>query len=172
MLKLFGAILVLVGSSGYGIRLYLDLRDAISHLRHFKWLLDAFSSEIGYRRLSLPECCKAVCGGCEEPFKTILQETSHSYETDGRCEFAVCFRQKAENGLEKCSLSSEEKDLIKGTFEEMAIYDLEMQLSLLESKKRQLDKYLKKRETEIEEKKKVYTGLGVMVGLLLILILI
>jgi len=172
MLKWIGILLVIGGSSGYGIRLYLDFKDAICHLRHFGWMLDAFSGEVGYRKLSLPECSKIVLKGCKEPFKTILRETCLSYEEEGKYEFSTCFQIRAKENLRKIPLSLEEKELIETTFEEMAVYDPQMQLKSLERKKTQLERYLGKREAELAEKKKVYTGLGVMVGLLLILILI
>ena len=75
-------------------------------------------------------------------------------------------------GLAKVPLTAAEKELLKGLFEEMPIYDPEMQIKLLSGKKQQLERMLLKRENELAEKKKLYTTLGVMAGLLLILILI
>jgi stage III sporulation protein AB len=107
-----------------------------------------------------------------EPYKTIYKEVYRCYEEDGRCNIATCFRNKMAEGLARAPLTASEKEIVEGLFEEMPIYDPEMQIKLLAGKKQQLEKMLLKRENELAEKKKLYTTLGVMVGLLLILILI
>ena len=172
MLKLFGAILILLGSYGYAVALYQELKAGIWHLRYMTGILDNFLSEISYRHLSLPESCKQTAIGCAEPYKGILQRAYQTYERDRDGEFSTCFRAEIERGLRKAPLSLEEKELMAGVFEETTIYDLDMQINVISKKRNQLEKYLRKREQEIAEKKKVYTSLGVMVGLFLILMLI
>ena len=172
MLKVIGVFMIMIGSSGYGMRLYLDLKDGIWHINCFIRLLEVVISEINYRNLSLPECLRMQAEHAGEPYKSIYKEVYRCYEEDGRCDIATCFRSKLEEGLVRVPLTASEKEIVEGLFEEMPIYDPEMQIKLLAGKKQQLEKILLKRENELAEKKKLYTTLGVMVGLLLILILI
>lgn len=172
MLKLVGVCLILAGSSGYGIRLYLDLKEGIRHINQWIWMVEAFISEIECRKMSLPDCLREVAESMAEPYGTLLQGAYKSYEADGRGELAACFRRQIKEGTRQVPLQRQEKEIVAGLFEKMAIYDTEMQIKLLRNKKMQLEKCLVKRESELAEKKKLYTSLGVMVGLLLILILI
>lgn len=172
MLKIIGVILVMMGSVGYGMRLYLDLKDGIWHINSFIRLLEAVISEVSYRNLSLPECLRMQAEHAKEPYKTIYKKVYLSYEEGGRSDLATYFRSGLSEGLAEVPLTVAEKEIVEGLFEEMPIYDPEMQIKLLSGKKQQLERMLLKRENELAEKKKLYTTLGVMAGLILILILI
>lgn len=172
MLRLLGVLLVLAGSTGYGFALYIELNEGLTNVRNVIHMLDAFLSEVGFRRLTLPECCRAISRECEEPYGQILGTIYRTYEIEGRGEFAVCWKVAMEEGLRRIPLSTEEKRVVYNLFEGVAIYDLERQKSILENGKIRMAKFQKKREQEIAEKKRIYTSLGFMAGVLLVLILI
>ncbi len=172
MLRLLGVLLVLAGSTGYGVNLCIELNEGLTNVRYVIHILDAFLSEVGFRRLSLPECCRVIAKESTEPYKSMLSNVYQAYEMEGKGEFTTCWKLEMEKGLKKLPLSAEEKTVILQLFDGAAIYDLDRQKSILESRKVLLSKYQKKREQEIAEKKKVYTSLGFMAGLLLVLILI
>lgn len=172
MIKLLASFLVLMGSTGYGIVLYQEQKERIWHIRYLIQLLSVFLSEIAYRRLSLPDSCRLIADTATEPYKTILTEIYERYENNGRSEFVKCWRFVMSQGMKNTPLSQEERNVLVSLFEEATIYDLDMQKNILESRRTQLEHYLQKRECEISEKKKMYTSLGFMVGLILVLILI
>ncbi|MBQ7360571.1 MAG: stage III sporulation protein AB [Lachnospiraceae bacterium] len=172
MLRLLGALLVLVGSTGYGFALYIELNEGLINARTILYILDAFLSEVGFRRLSLPECCRAISKECETPYSQMLANVYRTYEIERKGEFASCWKASMEEGLKGVPMSMEEKKVVCNLFEGVAIYDLERQKSILENGKMRMENFRKKREQEIAEKKKIYTSLGFMVGALLVLILI
>lgn len=172
MLKVLACLLVLMGCMGYGMSLNRELRDGLWHIRYIVQILESFLSEVGFRKLSLPECCRLIADYSEEPYKTILCRIYERFEINGRSGFVSYWQEEMRKGLSKMPLSKEEKEVLIGLFEETMIYDLEMQKNLLMSRKQHMEKLLQKREREISEKRKIYTSLSFMAGLLLVLILI
>ena len=172
MLKVIGIGLVLMGSSGYGMRLYLDLKEGTWHLRWWIMLLERVMDEVEHQNLSLPECICLELKHASDDYKGMLEEILRKYEMDGRNGISHCFREAVLKRALRLPLKKEEKEIITNLLEELPIYNQEMQIKLLNHKKVQLEKCLLDRERELREKKKVYTSLGVMGGLLLILILV
>lgn len=172
MLRLVGAILVLVGSTGFAIGLCRELKEGLINLRYVIGILDAFLSEIGFRRLPLSECCNSISKELMEPYGQILKGIYFAYEREGEGKFGDCWKREMEKGLSKVTLTKEEREIVIRLFDGEVAYDMERQINILESKKRMLEKNLRVREQEFAEKKRIYTTLGVMAGFLLVLILI
>lgn len=172
MLKVIGVSLILAGSSGYGMRLYLDLKEGIWHIRWWVLMIERLISMINHQNRSLPECVRLEMERHEMPYKSIFLEVYQLYEEGGRSDMISCYRSKLAKEVGGLPLRKIEKDIVVNLLEDFPMYDREMQIKLLQHKKLQLEKCLLEREKELAEKKKLYTTLGVMVGLLLILILV
>lgn len=57
MLKVIGAILVILGSAGFGIVCRQELEQTLHHTTCLKNILELIKSEVEYTKSSLPEAC-------------------------------------------------------------------------------------------------------------------
>jgi len=167
-----GAILILAGCSGLGMVYKTELYEGLRHLRVLREMFEMMMSEISYRRSTLPECCRQIGKNMEEPYKSSLHRVYELSGLQNEMDFCTCWRQELNICLEKIPISSKEKEMVLGFVTNEGLSDYQMQLRSIEQYRDMIDSNIKKREAEVQKQGKMMTGLGIMSGLLLIVILL
>lgn len=171
MLRIIGSILVIGGCSGLGMWYRMELVKGIEHLRKLRELLEMLMSEISYHKSTLPEACRQVGIRLGEPYRSRMIKIHGLLNGQSDMDFKTAWRQEMGACLSQMPISVKEKEMVLGFAENGSLSDYQMQIRTIEQYRDMIDNSVKKRETEIQKQGKMATGLGVMGGLLLVVIL-
>lgn len=172
MLRIIGGILVIGGCSGLGIRYRLELGEGLRHLRKLRELLEMLMSEISYHKSTLPEACRQVGLRMEEPYKSRMIKLHELLNGESEMDFQEAWHRQMGECLSDVPISTKEKEMVLGVACNGSLSDYNMQVRTIEQYRDMIDSNIKKREGEIQKQGRMATGLGVMSGLLLVVILL
>lgn len=172
MLRLIGIFLVIAGCSGMGLKFKSELGSGLWNMRYLRQLLEMMISEIRYNKSTLPECCRQVGKKMEEPYASTLQNIYELLQEYNGLSFAECWEQEMAKCLVRVPISKKERELVLGFASCGGLTENNMQIRAIEQYRDMIDSAIKKREESLSEQGRMATGLGIMSGLLLIIILL
>lgn len=172
MFRIVGALLIMIGCSGLGLAYKEELSEGIKALRVLRNLFEMMMSEISYRRSTLPECCRQVAGNMEEPYRSSLFALYESVGVKKEVDFSSGWHREMSKCMISIPLTTKEKEMVLGFVSSEGLSDVQMQIRAIEQYRDMIDGNIKKRESEFSKQGRMMTGLGVMSGLLLIVILL
>lgn len=111
MLKVLGAVLVILGSTGFGLAYREDLRQTLHHTRCLFMIFELIKSEIAYSKATLPEACRMAGEKMEEPFKSYLSGICEIMRTNKGLPFDRVWKQEMGKCIRDLSLGREDKEL-------------------------------------------------------------
>ncbi len=131
-----------------------------------------FASEVSFGRTTMPECCLKISLSMPEPYKECLSGIFEEAESDSGRDFMEVFAQHIRETLKRMPLeASDLEDFLLFTGHG-GLQDREMQLRLLQESRERIGQTVFLQEKEFARKGGLVTGLGVMGGLLLAVILV
>ena len=170
VLKLLGAVLVLIGGSSMGLCAARELRQRSRTLEQFLAALDQIQAELSFRLTPMPELLQQLGQASEEPLKTFFQTCEGGLSALGEVSFSVVWnralREEALALLPEDRLSLEQLGAVLGR------YDAEGQRTTLESVRVRLSQCLEDARGKQKKMGRVYRTLGVSAGVLCVLLLI
>lgn len=172
MLQIIGAICIVAGCSGMGFYYRGRFHTALWHLRYMKQILEMFMSEIRYDKATLPECCRRIGAVSKAPYGEALIHIYEAMQEDVGISFYETWKETMDKTLADLPLETEERRICSELAENSGIADNLMQLKTLEQRRDLLDTYIKNREENLEKQCRMASGLGVMSGLLLAVLLV
>ena len=172
MLRIIGAICIILGCTGLGLYYRRRFQDALWHLRYMQQILEMFMSEIRYGKATLPECCRQVGTKVENPYKDALLSIHKETEKHNGSSFYEIWQAGMEQALKEVPVTKQEKGIFTEFCSCSKHTDHQMQLRTLEQYRDMLINYIRCREDNLEKQGRLATGLGVMSGLLIAVILI
>lgn len=172
MIKIIGAVLVLVSAYAIGSLLALRVKEQEKWLRDIKTALFLLQGELEYRQIPLPEALELIgrrhCGRLAAFFRVLAEELK---KKDG-IHLKELWRQVAEPALRDCPLSKEQKE----EFAELGLYFVEADK---ETRKNSLDFYLNRLEEDIvklretgSDKAYLCRTLGMLGGIFLLILVL
>lgn len=171
MLKLAGACMILTGCFGLGVWYRRQFTGRVRALRMMCDTLNLLCSEIRYGRGTLPECCENVAdrltGALGNAFRRIGEKMRENTGESFAWVFAECTRIP----LQEMPLKEEDREEFLRFVSAGTFGDRQMQLTLIEQSRKQLEARAAVLEQENREKCRMAVGLGAMSGLLIILVL-
>lgn len=172
MLQIIGAVFIVSGCCGIGFYYRQRFHTALWHLRYMRQILEMFMSEIRYDKATLPECCRRVGAVSKEPYgKTLIQIYEEMQEGMGTSFFEK-WKQNMDKTLKEIPLEAQEKQIFSELEVSSGSADSLFQLNVLERRRDLLDISIKNREENLEKQCRLASGLGIMSGLLLTILLI
>ncbi|HKM34820.1 MAG TPA: stage III sporulation protein AB [Lachnospiraceae bacterium] len=172
MLRIAGAICIVCGCTGLGFYYRNRFQEALWHLRYMQQILEMFMSEIRYGKATLPECCRQVGTKVENPYKDALLAIHREAEKHSGRSFYEIWLACMEQALKEVPVTKQEKVIFIEFCSCSNHSDNQMQIRTLEQYRDMLVNYIKCREDNLEKQGRLATGLGVMSGLLIAVILI
>lgn len=171
MVKIFGAVLVMAGATGFSVCMCRELRERLMLLGEVRYMYILMQNEIRYSILPMPYLLEELSDKLRSPLSDLLQTVGRRMQkSDGEI-FSDLWRKEAELCLLKMPLKKEQKESILRFPECMGMIDKEGQVKALQQKVEELDGWIKGQEKEIKEKNKVIMSLGIGAGFLLIIVL-
>lgn len=172
MLRVAGAFCIISGCTGIGLWYRARLHTAVWHLRYMQQILNLFISEVRYGKATLPECCKQVGEKAKEPYRgAMLSIYAEMGRHDGES-FYEKWQIKMKQALREIPVTSAEKEMFLEFCECSGLSDNQMQIRAIEQYRDMLAYAVKNREDNLEKQGRLASGLGVMGGLLLTVILL
>ena len=172
MLRLFGAILIFSGCTALGIFYRTRYYESIRLLKTMEKILDLFISEVRYGKSTLHECLFMIAEKTEEPFRgTMLSVGKLLQKEDGR-DFSACWEEAFAVLLQKLPLTKEEKESFLSFAKVKGLKDWQMQVRVMEGHRDAIKEARRIREQNVLQQGKLATGLGIMGGLFLIIVLL
>jgi len=172
MFRLLAAALILYGSAGFSFKLCQEMRTRIRHIGQLQELFRLMQSEISYNRAAFPEICLQVSKRTEQPYQAAMEEIYRkAYENCGT-PIPVIWREVMERCMAPLPLKKEEREIILEFGGRLGFTDMEMQIGMLDKSRTQLERLYEQAKNAMENKEKVITGVGILGGLMLVIILI
>ena len=167
MLRIVGATFIIFGCVGMGMSYRLRFRDGLWHLRYMHKILELFMSEISFGRSTLPECCRNIGEKMEEPYKNALLSIGRQEEN-----FFSKWEEHMGKALLDVPVTKAEKEMLLGFSGCFGVADHRMQIRTIEQYRDMLASAIKNREEVLAQQERLATGLGIMSGILLTVILL
>jgi len=172
VLKIIGALMILVSATAIGASYSTDLKKHCMELRLLKQMLYMLRGELKYTRTPLPEAFLHIAERLPAPFSVFLQETSREMaKYDGRT-FSALWQEAVKKQLYEVHLKKEEKEQLLALGEILGYLDLEMQLSSIELYLEQLEVSIRNAQDTLGTRQKLCQSLGIAGGVFLIILLI
>ena len=172
MLRLLAGILILCGSIGFSFQLCQEMRQRLKHIEQMQEIFRLFQSEISYSKAAFPEVCLAVSDRVMEPYKTALKEIYEQVIEKSGTQFPEIWRGVMEKCFKEIPVKKEEQEIFLEFGNRIGFIDWETQAGMLEKSRVQLEALYVQLKNVMENKEKVITGMGVLGGLMLVIILI
>lgn len=171
MFKWIGAILLICGTTGFGISLKRDMLERVKQLKYMVHIMELIKSEIGYYAESLPAVCGVLGESTKEPYGQFFRCIKNRMEDNDGTAFATVWQEESGKLTVSMPLSGEEKELWGRLCEYMGYGDKQMQEHAITAQQEEWHRRLQILEEEAVTKGKLYTSLGAACGLLLTIIL-
>ncbi|MBO5167321.1 MAG: stage III sporulation protein AB [Lachnospiraceae bacterium] len=171
MLRILGAGFILAGCTGIGLFYKQRFHEALWHLRYMEQVLERFISEIRYDKATLPECCKRIGERTKQPYGDALVKIYEAMLSD-EGDFSKNWKSIMGEAVAGLPLAVEEKRPFLEFADSNNMTDNLMQIKVLEQYRDMLDIHIKNREADLEKQGRMASGLGIMAGLLLTVILL
>ena len=150
MLKVFGMVLVFISVSGLGFKLSFALAERIKRLESIKRLINEFMADLRFK-------------------KTPVSDFFDKLKKDGSHKYISLFSGTAAS--EK-NLSNDEKFILNEFRNIIGSTNSETQINLLRELGIKTDEFIKKAKLEQEEKSKLFSTGGVLVGILIVILIV
>lgn len=167
MLKLAGAVLIILASVGLGYSRSRELTRRERNLEEFLQVILCLKGEIRCGNSSLPDALKDTAHRCPKTYETFLNAVASCMESSKEESLGTIFRKCAREHLEELALDKEEKRKIGLLGERLGYLDREMQIRQLELYEADFQYLLQGLKRDESEKKKLYRSLGIMGGIML-----
>lgn len=172
LLKLTGALLIIVSTTLLGFSLALKERERLKEMVYLQMAFQMLSSEISYTALPLPAAFTGIGEKIKEPVSLLFVKAAREmgkYRGDSMEEI---WREAVEDFFPRSSLKERDKQVILSASSFLGISDKDHQEEQLKLLMRQLKEREKEIRTSLERSERMCKYLGVMGGLMLVILLL
>lgn len=168
-LKAMGAVLILAGASGYGVALASGYKERLGELEQLRQMIIMLKGQILYANAPLGEALDTIGRRSKGSLADFFCRVAKRIETQQGETFCQIWKEEAKNleGMDKGDKSS-----LMELGEHLGFMDRDMQERTLLLYLEQLEQRIENMRAHKQEKCRLYTSLGVMGGLFLVILLI
>ncbi len=171
LLKLAGGCLLIAGCSGYGVWLSGCYDRRMKLLEQLRQMIFLLKGQILYANATLQEAFEAVGGRTGgSPARLFLQAAERIGKQQGEG-FFVIWQEVVKEQMGDTELKEEDRQQLTALGEHLGFLDKEMQERNLLLYLEQLDLKVEELRAHRQERRRLYTSLGVMAGMFLAILL-
>lgn len=171
MLKLVGAIMIILSGTGMGFQASERLFRQNELLKRLKKMIVLLRGEIKYNNTYLGQALENVSGKISEPYSTFLQYLAQRSEENEGESFAALWRESVTVNLQESGLSKQHLERLVELGETLGFLDREMQLAAIDLFMEQLETMIGENSLKLRDNSRLYRCLGVMGGILVVLVI-
>lgn len=171
MLRLLGAFFLVGGTAAMGFRASGKLRMRITVLSELATAIELIRSDLAFRQSDIPDLMKDLAERIAEPVRSLFRACCERESSLGQ----VSFSQVWNDAMTECgglSLTTREKRELSSIGTILGRYDVDGQLSALGALHHRMEQLYDEAVRERENKGRVYSTLGVVTGLGLVILLL
>ena len=172
MVKIFGAMLVILSCTTIGIYYSSLVKGRVADLRALKKDLTILRGDIKYGNTTLPEALGALSRRNLDNFKEFFAGIEQDLLVSSGISFAVIWDKGVKNYLKNTYMNQQDREQLNHLGEHLGYLDKEMQLKNIDLYMEQLDHELIDSIGTMKEKTRLYNMLGILSGLFLTVVLI
>lgn len=171
MLKFLGALLLAGGTAALGLNAAHRLSVRLQVLSSLLTALQLMQAEIAFRQTPVPELLEQLTHQLPPPADGLFALCAQRGEELGRVPFSEIWRESVEScrGLE---LSRQERRELAAIGNILGRYDVDGQLAALAALERRVEQLFSQAQQERDSRSKVFSALGIVTGLALIILLL
>ncbi|WP_082238836.1 stage III sporulation protein AB [Niameybacter massiliensis] len=164
MLKIMGILMIFTGCSLTGICIDMRYRKRIKELEYLIYAFEYLKGEINYRLTPLHEACFRVGKDCRHEIGQIFITFSTLLQARNAEDGGALWRQALENEKHRYHLNDEDYELIYEFGRGLGHVDKQMQQGNIEMMQEKLKMTLNMAQKEQEKSGKLRTGMGILIG--------
>lgn len=173
MIKLCGALLIISGTTCYGLFLAFQKKSRIQRLKALKETFIILMGQIRFAKSPIPQAFLMIAEkSCYTYIHDFYKYVSESLSRRTCKEFSEAWNMGIDLFIQDIFLTESDCAIIKNVGNMPLYLDAQMQLSILEETNSEIDKLITEAEKDIREKCRIYQSAGFILGLLIVLILI
>lgn len=172
MLKISGAILCILGCSGFGILKIYDWKKDLGHLQSWLILFQRIKSRIFYQKETLEESCIWI--GEKEDGKNgmLFLQVGMRARAERHKEFSVIWKEELDKWCKHNIQQKAIREILLQFPEYVKEADEQLQIDLFSLYIEELEREKEKIEHQIQEKQKPVMALGMALGVMISILLI
>lgn len=172
MLKIIGAMLVILGSTGFGAACRQEMVQTLQHTVCLQEILDLIKSEVEYSKSSLPEACRMAGVKTAEPYRSALLHVAEQMRENAGISFPKVWEQEMKHCLAKLAVKKKDRELFLRFAQSTGYADRQMQLRALEQYSMLLKQSVEAQREELLKKGRVVMSMGLISGVFLTIVLL
>lgn len=171
MLKLLGALLLIIGAASLGFGAAAQLTARVTGLRSLTAALEQMERELAFRLTPMPELLGRLAQQAQQPASMFFARCRENMNTLGERTLGEIWREALEQEPDLL-LSREEHQVMRALGDVLGRYDGEEQRVALRAASADLGRYMKQAENERNRMGRVYGALGLGAGAMLVILLL
>ncbi|MDE6712933.1 MAG: stage III sporulation protein AB [Lachnospiraceae bacterium] len=171
MIRLIGAVLLILTSSLYGWLQAKELMERKVELNYLSQLIAAFKSEVSFQRSSLGEIFLKISEKSRLPYQNIFHGIYQGME-HGRKSFEHMWQEALERMAAETCLKKEDIQYMMELTNLTKAMDCRYREEIFEQVSGAMEEQKKRLESEYRQKGRVYCCMGITIGILGVIILI
>ena len=169
MVRLIGAGMILFSCGSFGFLISKSAKNEIITLKNFILAMEYMECELQYRMTPLPELCRATASVTKGKINKLFQMLSRELESQISPNVSMCMA----SALCSCrEFSPRVKQLLEELGKKLGIFDLEGQLSMLRSLRKEAQHALKLCQEGYEIRSRSYKTIAICAGAAIVILLI
>lgn len=172
IIKLFGAVLIIAGCSGFGFYKSNQITERLTRLKELYRLLILLRGEIQYAATPVPEAMYKISGHTDGIFKKFFESVSGQLYVRSGETLSEVWRQQSDIFFGESALKPEDIRLLKEIGDNLGYSDKKTQVSAMELCMNNLSLSIGTLEQNAPQRKRLCQCLGIFAGLLSVILLV
>lgn len=171
MLKIAGAVLIIAGTTAWGLCSVMKMRGRVRSLNSVVWALKLMGEEICVNLTPMPEVLALVGDAAPKPAAELFTNARNKLEGLGGASFRELWRQAVDE-TSALLLEADEREVLVQLGSELGKYDFESQGRIIRSAVKRLELKAEKAERERAANSRLHAFLGIAAGMFAVVVLI
>lgn len=170
MIKLFGALLILISGSSIGWILGSIYNNRVKELKELQLALSIFDTEISYGRTLLPEALKKSVDTLSSPLSRIFMEASEELNKANNHNFYDIWQEKINKNIKNSYLNREDFEILLNWGRQIGNSTLDDQLKINKQAVKRLEQHEEIARKIASKRVKPVRYAGVLISLMVIIL--
>lgn len=171
-MKLLGLMMIFVGCAFVGFLMDAKNKKRLKELEALVQSFEQLKGDIDYRLTPLPEACIHIAGSSGQGVGHIFRNFGMSLDERKCTDTGGLWREAIEKEKHRYSLQQEDYEVLYGFGRQSGYMDKEMQKKQIEFVLIRLRELVAYAQANKEKSSKLYTGMGILIGACLCILLI
>lgn len=171
-LKIIGAVLIVISSTMYGIKLSSKYEMRIKIIRDFQTALKILETEITFLRTPLPEAFCKISNSLITPVKDIFKECVKIYGSRNEESISAIFEKVFFKYNNQLNIKEADREIIISFMRQLGSSDVDNQISNIKHTYYKLGLCEKDAISENNKNSRLLRSLGLLFGIMIVLIFI